>query len=108
MHAGSNQSPGERVHDALVEAAIAKTEAFKSERLYKRVLAECLLGAEGKTSAERDARARLHPKAIAAEDAWITNESKANIARAESDGLQVRFEEYRTREATARAEMTLR
>jgi hypothetical protein len=108
MHAGSNQTLGERVHDALVEAAKAKNDAFRLERKYKRTLKAHIVISEGKSFGERETKASVNPTVQEAEDAWIAAELIANTTRAEADGLQVRFEEYRTREATARAEMTLR
>src|SRR5690606_18129993 len=108
MHAGSNRSLGEGVPDALVEAAAAKNEAVTPERTYQRTLKAHLIVAEGRSYAERETKAATHPSAQEAEEAWIAAELAANTAKAEAEGLQVRLEEYRTREATARAEMNLR
>lgn len=108
MNAGSNRSLAERVHEALIEAAAAKNEAFRLERKYKRTLKAHIVISDGKSFGERETKASVNPTVQEAEDAWIAAELIANTAKAEADGLQVRFEEYRTREATARAEMNLR
>lgn len=104
---GTNQTLGERCHDALIETGKAKAAAFKAERLYKRKRATVYLHMQG-TVAERDASSRKHEEVVAAEDRWIEAEMTHNIKRAESDGLQMRFEEWRTKQSTARAEMQLR
>lgn len=105
---GHNRSLGERCADALEEYARAKSDAERLSKLAKRVLAQCFIHAEGKNAAERDAQARVNPKYIAIEDDLIRAETDANMARAKADGLQLQFEEYRTRESTRRAEMQLK
>lgn len=104
---GSNRSLSEQIADALKDAAEHKTAAFTAERLYKRKRAEVYLRSEGKTIAEREALATTHPVVTEEEDRWIEAQSKWNRSQARVDGLQVRFEEWRTREATNRAEMNL-
>lgn len=104
---GSNSTLGEQCHDALVETGNAKASAFTAERLYKRKRAQVYLMQKG-TVAERDALSRTHEIVAQAEDEWIAAETGYNLKRAESDGLQLRFEEWRTKQSTARAEMTLR
>ncbi len=104
---GTNRTLGEQCHDALVKTGEAKAKAFSNERLYKRQRAHVYLAAQG-TVAVRDALARTNDVVVAAEDLWIKAEMDYNLLRAESDGLNVRFEEYRTQAATTRAEMTLR
>lgn len=105
---GSNLPLGERTHRALVKAAQLKSDAERLDKLAKRVLAQLVIHADGKSHAEREARARIEPKYIAAEDAAIEAATAANIARAEADGLQVKFEAWRTEQSTRRAEMQLR
>ena len=105
----SNQTLGERIADALHTAAEKKAAAFRTERLYKRTFAQVLLMiTDAKNVAEREARALTSPAVIEAEDRWISAQTLWNIAQAEADGLQVRFEEFRTLEATERAKMNLR
>lgn len=98
-----NRSPAERYGDALELAAEAKSAAFKADKLAKRVFAQCLLLAEGKNIAEREARARLNETYVMAEDASIERETEANITRARADGAQARFEEWRSMRADARS-----
>jgi hypothetical protein len=108
MHDGSNRSLGERVHDALVEAAQAKNEAFRLERKYKRTLKAHIIIAEGKSFGERETIASTRPTVEEAEDAWVAAELIANTAKAEADGLEIQFKEWQSRNATNRAEMNLR
>lgn len=106
---GTNRTLGERIAEALQAAAERKAAAFRAERLYKRVFAQVLLmTTDAKNVAEREARTATSPAVIEAEDRWISAQTLWNIAQAEADGLQVQFEEWRTREATNRAEMNLR
>lgn len=108
MHAGSNRSLGERVHDALLEAASKKNDALLLKRRYERTLTAYTIDAQGKSFGERQAKAATHTVVADAEEAWIVAEQAANAARAQADGLQCRFEEWRTNQATNRAEMNLR
>ena len=108
MHDGSNRSLGERCHDALVEAAQLKNEAFRLERKYKRTLKAHIIIAEGKSFGERETRASVQGVVTEAEDAWIAAELLANTAQAEADGLEIQFKEWQSRNATNRAEMNLR
>lgn len=104
----SNRTLGEQCHDAMLEAAKAASEAKRLKKLSERILAQLTIYQSGKSQAEREMKARCDMKFITAEDACIQAETAANIAKAEADGLQVRFEEWRTRQATQRAEMNLR
>jgi hypothetical protein len=110
MHDGSghNRSLGERVHDALVEAAQLKNEAFKLERRYKRTLKAHIIVAEGKSFGKRETRASVQGVVTEAEDAWIAAQLLANTAIAEADGLQIQWESWRTNQANDRAAMNLR
>jgi hypothetical protein len=108
MHDGSNRSLGERVHDALVEAAQLKNEAFKLERKYKRTLKAHIIVAEGKSFGERETKASVQGIVTEAEDAWIAAQLLANTAIAEADGLQIQWESWRTNQANDRAAMNLR
>jgi hypothetical protein len=102
-----NRTPGQQVHDALVRAAAAKNDALIAERRAKRVYAQVYLAASGSVE-ERKQKAAVSDTYAEYEDKRIDAETKHNIARAESDGLQCRFNEWQTRESTRRAEMTLR
>lgn len=104
----SNRSLGERCHDAMLKAAETSSEARRLKKLAERVLAQITLAQDGKSHAERETKARCDVRYLSAEDACIAAETTANLAKAEADGLQVRFEEWRTLQATHRAEMNLR
>lgn len=104
----SNRTLGEQCHDALVAAAKSGSEARRLKKLSERVLAQITLSMDGKSHAERETKARCDMKYIAAEDAYLEAERTANLEGAEADGLKVRFEEWRTNQATTRAEMNLR
>ncbi len=104
---GTNRSLGEQVHDALVECGKHKADAFEFERLYKLKRKYVFLGTKG-TVAEREALAATQDEVKAAELKWMDAEKKHILARATSDGLDKRFEEWRTKESTRRAEMNIR
>jgi hypothetical protein len=108
MQSGDNRTLGMRVHEALVEAAQAKNEAFKLERKYKRTLKAHIIIAEGKSFGERETIASTRKTVEEAEDAWVAAELIANTAKAEADGLEIQFKEWQSRNATNRAEMNLR
>jgi len=99
--------PGEKYETALMEAAETKSEALRLERLAKRFYAACYLAAAG-TIAEREAKARTNPEFEKAEKEWIEAEHRANIAGAKAEAMKLRFEVWRTNEATERAKMNLR
>ncbi len=101
-------SIGAACHVAMLKAADAKSKAFAAERLYKRKRDQVLLHVHGKTVSEKEAKARIHEEVVRAEDEWIAANTTFNIRQAEADGLRLRFEEWRTRNATTRAEMNLR
>jgi hypothetical protein len=108
MHAGSNRSIGDEVSDALLAAAEAKWDATVARRKADRMFDEILLRQSGGSADERKAKARQHMEYIRADDEALEAEHRANMAKARADGAHIRFEEYRTRAATARAEMNLR
>lgn len=99
---------GGRYGNAIVRAADAKAAAMKARKLMERVYDRILLSTEGKTVAEREARARTDAGFIAVEDQHIEAESAAIQAKAEADALEIQFEAWRTQQATARAEMNLK
>ncbi len=104
---GDNQSLGERTHDALVKAGGLKGEALRCERMYKRKRRQHFLHQKGSV-AERDALVSEIGDVQADENAWIAAETAWNIAKAEADGLHIRFNEWQTENATRRAEMNIR
>jgi hypothetical protein len=108
MHDGSNITLGMKVHNAMLEAAAAKNEAFRLERKYKRTLRAHTIMAEGKSHPERETRAADKLVVREAEDAWIAAELMANTAKADAEGLEIQFKEWQSRNATNRAEMNLR
>lgn len=103
----SNTSLAEQYQEALMLCVSQENEALRLDKLRKRILSELVIrigGAIGK--AEHEARADHRYRE--AEDNWVRAQSDANLARAKVDGLRLRFEEWRTRAATERAEMNLR
>jgi hypothetical protein len=103
----SNRSLGEQVHDALVRAAEKKAEALRLRKTAERRLDLAFRAAKGSVEV-RKAAARTSEDYTACDLDALEAECAAVVAKAEADGLGVQFEEYRTRAATARAEMTLR
>lgn len=103
-----NRSIGEECHDAIIAAARCSVDAIRARKLAERVFDRTLLEVEGKSVSEREAKARTDPRFLAMDDEALEAESKAIVAKAEANGLQVRFEEWRSKQATDRAEMTMR
>lgn len=104
---GHNVSIADRCSDALLRAAEAQSEADRLERLAKRVFAQLVIAGDGAVS-KREYDARANVRYIAVEDEMIAAQTAANLARAEADGLELRFKEWQSRNSTARAEMQLR
>lgn len=104
----TNRTLGERVHDALVYAAELKADAMRERRRAERTLDISLLKATGRNADERKASARQDPRFEEADVKATEAECKAIVAKADADGLQVVFEQWRTEESTKRAEMNLR
>lgn len=92
---------------ALLEAAETKSVALRLEKLAKRFYAACYLSAGG-TVEERKAKATTNPEFKKAEEEWLAAEHAANVAEAKAEAFRLRFESWRTLEATKRAEMNLR
>ena len=98
---------GEQCHDALVAAAESKNIAMLLRKKAERILDQVFLMSDGSIEV-RKATARDSKEHREADQRALEAETKANIAKAEGDGLQIRFEEWRTQQSTRRAEMTLR
>jgi len=88
-----------------VKAAEAKAEADRLERMYRRIRATILIGMEGRSADEREARARTDPRAVEAEDAWLDANREREVSFARRDAMRVVWECYRTLEASRRAEL---
>lgn len=108
MMAGSNRTLGERCHDALVHAAEKKADALRARRKAERHLDLALLKATGNNADARKASARQDPNYEEADILATEAECAAIVAKAEADGLEIEFEEWRSRQANTRAEMQLR
>ena len=104
----TNLTIGQRCHDALLEAAQAKVAAMTKRRWAERAFDISLLKATGKNSEERKASARMDPVFSERDDAAHEAECAAIVAKANADGLQIQFEQWRTEQATNRAEMQMR
>ncbi len=104
----SNRPLADRLGDALIEAAEAKAEAFKLERLFKATLRACTLASTAKSWNEREAMGSQMEQAKVAEQQWIEAEMKATVTKAKAGALEYQFEAWRTERATERAQMQLR
>lgn len=81
-------------------------EARTADRIRKHVFSELVNQSEGAVSA-REHGATCHPKYKQAVMEAERLRTEANILKAEIDAMQLRFEAWRTRSATKRAEMKL-
>ena len=104
----SNLPLGEQCHNALLAAANKKVAAMRARKLADRVFDRLFIGTEGRNKEEREAKARTEAAYIKIDDEALQAESDAIVAKAEADGLAVRFEEWRSEQANAREEMKLR
>lgn len=95
---------------AMEDAAEAENAADRAEALRKRVFAEVVNHATqgGTPVSKAEYAARADQRFVAADNEAIDARSAANIAKAKAEGLKLRFEAWRTRNATRRAEMNLR
>lgn len=95
---------------AIEAAAEADSLADRAEAARKRVYAEVVNHAtQGGTAVSKaEYAARVDERFVAADEEAITARSAANIAKAKAEGLRLRFEAWRTRNATKRAEMGMR
>jgi hypothetical protein len=103
-----NRERGSRLHDALIKAGEAKVDAIQARKKADRILDVCFLRADGKNAEMKKAQARTDPTFLEADKLATDAECAAILAKADADGLQIRFEAWRTEESTKRAEMTLR
>ena len=98
---------GEQCHDAKMATAKNETIALELRKKASRIYDQVFLMAGGPIEV-RKATARLKPEHVLAEDRAMEAETASILAKAEANGLEVRFEEWRTIQATRRAEMQLR
>lgn len=103
-----NQSLAEQAADAIEAAARAKTDALRARKLAERTFDRLLLEQSGGSVDQRRAKVSVQAIYIAADDAALEAESNAIIAKAKADGIMVRFEAWRSENATDRARMNLR
>ena len=82
-------------------------EARRLEKMEKVVFSEVVNQLEG-SIALREHAARANPQYRDIMDRMIKARTAANIAKAEVDAAEMRFEAWRTAQATKRAEMSLR
>ena len=97
-----NRTLGEEFYDACEEAALRENDALKAKKSSERVYSEVYLRSTG-TVEEKKQGVLQDPRYRAADDAWVEAASAHNLAEARVDGLKIRFEEWRTNEATLRA-----
>ncbi len=101
----SNRTLGEQCHDAMLGLAALKNEVERLTALLERKLDQHYIAAEG-TVEERKTKARL--ATATDKDALTAARTEANMARADVDGLEIRFKEWQGINSNARAEMNLR
>lgn len=88
-----------------VNAAKARAQSMRMERMYRRMRATVLIGIEGRSADEREARALTDGRVMQAEDEWITAEREAQVVMARRDAMRVVWECYRTMESSRREEL---
>lgn len=88
--------------------ARAKVLALTAERKAKRIYDAVLVEVEGGSQAIREAKARLDANYTAAKLEADRLEYEAIISESIKDAAEIRFEAWRTDQATRRAEMNLR
>ena len=107
---GHNKTIGERCHDAKLDAADKKSAAEKSQGMTKRKLSHLAIHykSQGLSGAMAMEAARNDTAYHEEEDKMFDAMKLANLARAEAEGLECLFEQWRTESSTRRAEMNLR
>ncbi len=107
---GHNQTLGQQVHTAKLDAADKKSAAERSQGMTKRKLSHMAIHYknQGMSGAMAMEAARNDTSYHAEEDKMYAAMKLANLARAEAEGLECKFEEWRTESSTRRAEMNLR
>lgn len=93
---------------AVTEWARLDGEARRKDALRKRIFSQLIISADAKSVAMAENIARTDLRYETAEADAINAETAANIAKAECDAIKIRFEIWRTMNATARAEMGMR
>ncbi len=102
-----NRPLSAQIEDALKIVAKRKSAELRAERKMKRIFRSLYLRQSGSV-AEREAKAGTDPLYEKAEDEFVDAADRSNLAKAHADALQIKFEEWRTENATRRAEMNLR
>ena len=103
---GHNRTLGEQWADALENAATAKVDALRLKRKADRIFDRVYLATSGSNMREREARTAIDDRVEAAFKDWEIAESTAIVAKAKADAAEAIFEEWRSRQATQRAELT--
>ena len=94
----------ERIRLAGIEWAEAKRDAKVAEKSAKRKFAALLLASEQTSDERRKAWATCQKQYQDADDKATQSEFMENTAKAELDALNIAFEEWRSMNATKRAE----
>lgn len=94
----------------LENAAQAHSDAERLDALRKRIFSQLVVSATaGGTSVNKaEHMARADSRYVQAEDNALDAQTRANIAEAKADGLRLKWETWRTKNATRRAEMSIR
>lgn len=101
------------IHDAeslFEQAAIARAEAENAEAYSKqiRALQFVKFKDDGCSAAEAEKRAEASPEYISASKDWMAKNITWRTLEGKSRGKELRFEAWRTANATKRAQMNLR
>lgn len=99
--------PSEKFRLCALESARAESEADRLEGLLKITFAELVNQSNATSVAKAENEARASERYRTLWETLVHARTAANIAKAELESMRVRFEYWRTREATKRAEMKL-
>lgn len=98
----------QRASELAVELAELDGEARRLEKLEKIIFSELVNQSNQSSVAKAEHWARDHDRYRAHVTGMVEARTKANVKKAEWDATQMRFEAWRTAQATRRAEMNLR
>jgi hypothetical protein len=100
----------EMIRLELENAAQAKSDAERMDALRKRIFSQLVVAhtADGTSVNKAEHMARANERYVQAEDNALDAQTRANVSGAKAEGLRLKWETWRTRNATKRAEMNLK
>jgi hypothetical protein len=98
----------ERFRLAAEEWAARDGEACRLEEMKKIIFSELVNQSEASSVAAREHEAYANTVYRSHIDAMVTARSAANVAKAKMQSMQMKFEMWRTKNATRRAEIGIR